>query len=214
MSNLFLSEREREIFDLFGQGCDIKKIAERLSISPRTVEQHRNNLKNKLGVKKSHDLVVMAVEARHKPSLASDQLEIVLIEDDELEAQMIQDCFKKLKIANPVIWFSEGKTALAYIKNHKSPSCIGLIILEQTLPGMSGIEILQSIKKSQQSKMTPVVVLTSSKDPKDRCQFIAMGATGYVSKSITMAQLEDALSATIRFIGLCIPKCDGTDLQS
>jgi two-component system response regulator len=214
MSNLFLSQREREIFELFGQGCDIKKIAERLSISPRTVEQHRNNLKNKLGVKKSHDLVVMAVEARHKPLFSSDKLEIVLVEDDELEAEMIQDCLKKLKISNPVIWFSEGKTALAYIKNHKSPSCIGLIILDLILPGMSGIEILQSIKKSQQSKMTPVVALTSSNDPKDREQFLSMGATGYIAKPSTTAQLEEALSATIRFVGHCVPVCDEVDVQS
>jgi DNA-binding NarL/FixJ family response regulator len=208
----FLSEREREIFDLFGQGCDIKKIAERLSISPRTVEQHRNNLKNKLGVKKSHDLVVMAVEERHKPFFASDDLEIILIEDNELEAEMIQGCFTRMKIANPVIWFSDGKTALSYIKNHKSPFSIGLIILDLILPRMSGVEILQSIKKLKQSKMTPVVALTSSNDPKDRIQVLSMGATGYISKPSSIAQLEEALSATIRFIGHCAPNSEEVEL--
>ena len=64
-----LSERERDVFDLFGEGCDIKRIAERLSISPRIVEQHRNNLKNKLGLRNSHALVVMAVQQRFKADI-------------------------------------------------------------------------------------------------------------------------------------------------
>ena len=207
-----LTEREREIFALLGQGFTLRKITEILSISHRTVETHRNNLKYKLGVKKSHDLVVMALQERFKPCLASDDLEIILIEDNELEAEMIQGCFTRMKIANPVIWFSDGKTALSYIKNHKSPLSIGLIILDLILPNMSGVEILQSIKKSQQSKMTPVVALTNSNDPKDRIQVLSMGATGYISKPSSIAQLEEALSATIRFIGHCDPNSEEVEL--
>lgn len=206
-----LSEREREVFDLFGQGCNVNKIAQRLSRSLRTVERHCNNIKNKLGLKKSHDMVIMAVEERFKPCLVSDDLEIILIEGDEVEAEVIRDCFTRMKIGNPVIWFSDGKKALSYIKKHKSPLSIGLIFLEVILPDMSGVKILQSIKKSQRSAATPVVVLTSSNDPEDRVQALSLGAIGYIAKPSSTAQLEEALSATIRFIGHCAPNSEEVD---
>ena len=78
MNDSILSEREREVFDLFGEGLNIKRIAERLSISPRTCEAHRNSLKSKLGVQKSHDLVVMAVQERFKADIKSQGLGIEL----------------------------------------------------------------------------------------------------------------------------------------
>jgi DNA-binding response OmpR family regulator len=127
-----------------------------------------------------------------------------------LEAEVIQGCFTRMKIANPVIWFSDGKAALAYIKNHKAPLNIGLIILEVILPNVSGVEILQSIKKSQPLAVTPVVVLTSSNDPKDRVLVLFLGAIGYIFKPSSTAQLEGALSATIRFIGHYAPNSEET----
>ena len=76
---------------------------------------------------------------------------------------------------------------------------------------MSGVKILQSIKKSQRSAATPVVVLTSSNDPEDRVQALSLGAIGYIAKPSSTAQLEEALSATIRFIGHCAPNSEEVD---
>lgn len=56
-----LTAREREIFQLAAEGLSNPQIAERLSISPRTVEMHRGNLMKKLGLKSQTDLVKFAV---------------------------------------------------------------------------------------------------------------------------------------------------------
>jgi DNA-binding NarL/FixJ family response regulator len=57
-----LTDREREVFQLAAQGLNNPQIAEKLSLSPRTVEMHRGNLMKKLGLKSQTDLVKYAVK--------------------------------------------------------------------------------------------------------------------------------------------------------
>ena len=52
-----LTNREREVLKLAAEGCNNPDIAERLFISPRTVETHRNNLMRKLGLQNQTDLI-------------------------------------------------------------------------------------------------------------------------------------------------------------
>lgn len=59
-----LSRREREILRLMGDGLLVRQIAERLSISPKTVETHKYNIMDKLGVSRSPDLVKIAVREK------------------------------------------------------------------------------------------------------------------------------------------------------
>ena len=57
-----LTSREREVFQLAAEGSSNPQIAERLSLSPRTVEMHRGNLMKKLGLKSQTELVKYAVK--------------------------------------------------------------------------------------------------------------------------------------------------------
>jgi DNA-binding NarL/FixJ family response regulator len=59
-----LSDRELQIFKLIGQGHSVKDIAESLFLSPKTVETHKDHMKQKLGLKTSNDLLRYAIEAR------------------------------------------------------------------------------------------------------------------------------------------------------
>jgi DNA-binding NarL/FixJ family response regulator len=56
-----LSDRELEVFGLLGQGLGTRKIAERLKLSTKTIDTHRENIKNKLGLRNSHELLRLAV---------------------------------------------------------------------------------------------------------------------------------------------------------
>jgi len=61
MRNL-LSEREKEIVKLISEGMSSRKIAEELSVSPRTVEAHRANIYRKLGIHTLADLIKYALK--------------------------------------------------------------------------------------------------------------------------------------------------------
>ena len=61
-----LSDRELEIFRLIGKGHSVRSIAEELFLSPKTVEAHKEHIKQKLNLKTSNELLQYAIEARDK----------------------------------------------------------------------------------------------------------------------------------------------------
>jgi DNA-binding NarL/FixJ family response regulator len=61
-----LSDRELEIFHLIGRGHSVRAIAEQLFLSPKTVEAHKEHIKQKLNLKTSNELLQYAIEARDK----------------------------------------------------------------------------------------------------------------------------------------------------
>ena len=93
---------------------------------------------------------------------------IVIIEDDEGHARLIEKNIRRAGILNDIKHFTDGTTALDYLYNHKEgPGLNGpaLILLDLNLPDMSGIDILAKIKAEGSSvKRTPVVVLTTTDD--------------------------------------------------
>ncbi|HVT88345.1 MAG TPA: response regulator transcription factor [Tepidisphaeraceae bacterium] len=60
-----LSDRELQIFRMIGQGHSVKAIAESLFLSPKTIETHKDHIKQKLGLKTSNDLLRYAIESRN-----------------------------------------------------------------------------------------------------------------------------------------------------
>lgn len=59
-----MTRREREVLRLIGQGATSKEVAERLAISPKTAQVHRENLKQKLNLRTTADLVRYAIKHR------------------------------------------------------------------------------------------------------------------------------------------------------
>jgi DNA-binding NarL/FixJ family response regulator len=59
-----LSDRELQIFKMIGEGRSVRDIAEALFLSPKTVETHKEHIKQKLGLASSNDLLRYAIEAR------------------------------------------------------------------------------------------------------------------------------------------------------
>ena len=101
------------------------------------------------------------------------QIDILLIEDNPDEAELAIRNLKKNNLINNLMHIDDGAEALDYIfskgkyaSNSKSPNP-KLILLDLNLPKVSGLEILRQIKANENTKIIPVVVLTSSKEEKD-----------------------------------------------
>ena len=97
---------------------------------------------------------------------AHQSVSIVMIEDDEGHARLIEKNIRRAGIMNEIRHFTDGTTALDYIFNDAGgPQRNGpaLVLLDLNLPDMSGTDILQKIKSSDGPvKRTPVVVLTTT----------------------------------------------------
>ncbi len=128
---------------------------------------------------------------------------IVMIEDDEGHARLIERNIRRAGISNNVKHFLDGTTALDYLFNGQDgPSLNGpaLILLDLNLPDMSGTDILAKIKSAPKLKRTPVVVLTTTDDKAEIQRCYDLGANVYVTKPVNYEDFADA----IRQLGLFI----------
>src|SRR5262249_52641472 len=94
---------------------------------------------------------------------------IVMIEDDEGHARLIERNIRRSGVNNEIKPFTDGTSAVNYLfgKDGSGVDLKGqalLVLLDLNLPDMSGIEILRQIKENKYLKSTPVVVLTTTDD--------------------------------------------------
>ena len=137
---------------------------------------------------------------------------IVMIEDDEGHARLIEKNIRRAGISNGLCHFVTGNEALEYLFNHpEGPALNGpaLVLLDLNLPDMSGIDILQKIKADDNLKRTPVVVLTTTDDKVEIQRCYDLGCNVYITKPVDYAAFADA----IRQLGLFLSVIQVPDVE-
>ena len=111
---------------------------------------------------------------------------ILLIEDDEIDAEAILRAFRKQKIGNPITVVSDGIEALELlhgVHGHAKLASPYLILLDLNLPRMNGIEFLQTIRKDPLLERSIVFILTTSERDEDKMAAYDEQIAGYLVKS-------------------------------
>ena len=126
-------------------------------------------------------------------------LNILLVEDEESHAELTRYAFLKAEKTARIDIVGDGKTALDYLFNkgkysdkERYPSP-GLVLLDLTLPGIDGIEVLRRIKKDLVLKKIPVVIFTASEYPGDILKSYDNHANGYVTKVLGLKPFEEKI---------------------
>ena len=128
---------------------------------------------------------------------------IVMIEDDEGHARLIERNIRRSGVNNEIMPFTDGTSAVNYLLGkdgsglaHKGHAL--LILLDLNLPDMSGIEILRQVKENKYLKSTPVVVLTTTDDSQEIKRCYELGCNVYITKPVNYESFANA----IRQLGL------------
>ena len=127
---------------------------------------------------------------------------IVMIEDDEGHARLIEKNIRRAGILNEIRHFTDGTTALRYMfEAADGPALNGpaLVLLDLNLPDMSGTDILARIKADGSPlRRTPVVVLTTTDDKIEIQRCYDLGCNVYITKPVNYESFAQA----IRQLGL------------
>ena len=128
---------------------------------------------------------------------------IVMIEDDEGHARLIERNIRRAGVSNQIVPFANGTDAMAFLLGNDAsgavrPGAALLILLDLNLPDMTGIEILRRVKETPHLKTSPVVVLTTTDDAQEIKRCYELGANVYVTKPVNYENFANA----IRQLGL------------
>ena len=144
---------------------------------------------------------------------AHQPVSIVMIEDDEGHARLIEKNIRRAGISNDVKHFTDGTSALAHLYDAPDgPARNGpaLILLDLNLPDMSGTDILQRIKADGNPlKRTPVIVLTTTDDKVEIQRCYDLGANVYITKPVDYENFATA----IRQLGLFLAVIQVPDIE-
>ena len=105
---------------------------------------------------------------------------ILLVEDDSIDAKAFLRAMNKLKIGNPVTRAKDGVEGLTLLQTLRRPN---LVILDINMPRMNGLELLRKIREDAKLHDTIVFVLTTSNDEKDKLDTYNLNVAGYMLKS-------------------------------
>lgn len=105
---------------------------------------------------------------------------ILLVEDDSIDAKAFMRAMQKMKIANPVTQAKDGVEGLEQLRVMPRPN---LVILDINMPRMNGLEMLRHIREDEALHDTIVFVLTTSNDERDKFEAYNLNVAGYMLKS-------------------------------
>ena len=138
---------------------------------------------------------------------------IVMIEDDEGHARLIEKNIRRAGISNTIRHFTDGTSALDYLYNSaEGPAQNGpaLVLLDLNLPDMSGTDILARIKGEGALRRTPVVVLTTTDDKVEIQRCYDLGCNVYITKPVNYESFAQAIRQLGLFLSVIqVPEVEG-----
>lgn len=120
-------------------------------------------------------------------------LNILLVEDDEVDVMNVERAFAQHHIRNPLFVAGDGVEALEKLRGDEIPKDRRIVLLDLSMPRMNGIEFLRELRKDPDLSATTVVVLTTSKDDRDKIDAYNLNVAGYLVKPVTFANFCEVM---------------------
>lgn len=129
----------------------------------------------------------------------SDNKVILLVEDNPDDVALTMRAFKQNNIMNDIVNARDGQEAIDFLfgqgdyTGRDSATDPVVVLLDLKLPKIDGLEVLRQMRANARTKLTPVVVLTSSSEERDLCESYSLGANSYVRKPVDFVQFSEAV---------------------
>jgi two-component system, response regulator len=132
-------------------------------------------------------------------------VDILLVQDSPLEVELTLRPLRDLDAVPEIAVARDGEEALDFLfgrggfRGRSNAAPPRLILLELKLPKLDGLEVLRAIRTNSRTSTAPVVVLTSSDDPRELAQCYQLGANSCVQKPVRFEELRSVLQGVARY---------------
>lgn len=135
---------------------------------------------------------------------------ILLVEDDQLDVKCVERAFRINGVSNPVHVASNGEEAMDYLNTcSRDQRAINpcIILLDINMPVMNGIEFLTAYKAEDRFRHIPAVVLTTSREDRDRLESYKNGIAGYIVKPVVFSEFCKSIEKFKEYWTMCELPC-------
>lgn len=129
-------------------------------------------------------------------------VEILLVEDNPHDAELTLRALRKRRLANSVLHVKDGEEAIHWLfgigahadrDTNRKPK---LVLLDLKLPKIDGLEVLRQLRAREQTRLIPVVILTSSREERDVVESYKLGVNSYIVKPVNFDNFSEAVAVT------------------
>lgn len=146
-------------------------------------------------------------------------IHIISVEDDPGHSVLIERNLRKSEIVEGIISFNNGEDALNFLlgigdKPHRKKNIPYVLLLDIRMPKMDGLEVLKRIKENEELKKMPVIMLTTTDDPKEIELCYKLGCNNYITKPVDYDKFGEILKSLNCFLKILkFPAINGEDIE-
>jgi len=130
------------------------------------------------------------------------ELVIAIAEDDDGHAELIKEGLKESGVCNPIERFRDGQEAWDFFTKEEVnlTDFSYLLLLDINMPRMNGVELLKRMKENDNLKDIPIIMLTTTDDPREVKQCYKLGCSVYITKPVDFIKFAETLQRLGLFI--------------
>jgi CheY-like chemotaxis protein len=130
--------------------------------------------------------------------MSTEPISIVLAEDDDGHASLVQRNLERAGLANSLHRLRDGQEALDFVRgkgaySDRDTSQPILLLLDINMPRVDGVEVLKQIKSDPSTALVPVIMLTTTDDPREIQRCYELGCSVYITKPVDYQAFVEAI---------------------
>jgi CheY-like chemotaxis protein len=143
------------------------------------------------------------------------EVRILVAEDDDGHSRLIEKNLQRAGIANPITRFHDGQEALAFLfgeqgRAERAAGQSWLLLLDIRMPKVDGVTVLQQVKADPELRKMPVIMLTTTDDPREVVRCHEIGCSHYITKPVDYQRFVQVIRQLGLFLAVVeIPEVKG-----
>lgn len=135
------------------------------------------------------------------------EVTILIADDDPGHARLIEKNFRRAALGNHIKRFTDGQEVLDFLFgrcSHDKPAqeAAYLLLLDIRMPKLDGVEVLRQLKENAELRKIPVIMLTTTDDPREVARCHALGCSHYIVKPVDYEKFSEAITRLGHFVTL------------